>query len=647
MLLEFNLWVVMPLGHITLEFPDGAKKEFRKGTTAQEIAEKIGPRLAKEALSAKLGEKVIELELPIEESGKFRILTWNDLEGKQSLWHSCAHVLAQAVTSMYKDAKNTIGPPVEDGFYQDFFVEKPFTPQDLEKIEKKMLEIIQEKQTIEREVVDKKKALEKFAWNRFKQELIEEFAGAGKTITLYTMGNFIDLCKGGHVSGTEKIAAVKLTKVSSAYWRGDSKRESLQRIYGIGFPKASMLDEYLKQKEEAEKRSHMRLGKELDLFSVQQEAPGTIFFHHNGTVIWNELVKFARQEQALRGYLEVNTPIIMKKELWLKSGHWDHYHENMYFTNIDGEEYAVKPMNCPGHILVYANTRHSYRELPMRISEFGMVHRHELSGVLNGLLRVRKFTQDDAHIFCTPEQIESEIKGVLEIANLYYKTFGFGYRVELSTKPEKAMGNPKTWEIAEAALKKVLTATGMEFKINEGDGAFYGPKIDFHIKDSLGRSWQLGTIQLDFQMPEKFGISYIGADDKEARPVMIHRAIFGSLERFIGILIEHYAGSFPLWLSPVQVKVISVSEKHTEYAQKVHTMLVKSGIRSALDIRPETVGYKVREAQLEKVPYMINVGEKEEQAGTVAIRTRDNKVEFGVKAEAFVEKVLGEIGQRK
>ncbi len=632
---------------ITLEFPDGSRKEFPKGTTALQVAESIGPRLAKEALSAMLGERVIELEMPLEEGGKFRILTWNDLEGKKSLWHTGAHVLAEAVTSMYKGAKNTIGPPLEEGFYQDFFVEKPFTPEDLGKIEKKMMEIVKEKQRIVREVVDKKKAIGEFEWNRFKQELIEEFAGAGKTITLYRQGKFTDLCKGGHVSDTGKIAAIKLLKVSSAYWRADAKRESLQRIYGIAFPKASMLEEWVKQKEEAEKRSHLKLGKELDLFSMQQEAPGTVFFHHNGTVVWNELVKFARGEQAQRGYLEVNTPIIMKKGLWLKSGHWDHYKDNMYFTNIDGEEYAVKPMNCPGHILIYANARHSYRDLPMRISEFGMVHRHELSGVLNGLLRVRKFTQDDAHIFCTPEQIESEIKGVIELADLYYKTFGFEYRIELSTRPEKAMGDPKTWEIAEAALKKVLKATGMEFKINEGDGAFYGPKIDFHIRDSLGRSWQLGTIQLDFQMPEKFGISYIGADDKEARPVMIHRAIFGSMERFIGILIEHYAGVFPLWLSPVQAKVISVSEKSAQYARKIHSMLISAGIRSELDIRPETVGYKVREAQLGKVPFILNVGEKEEQAGTVAVRTRDNKVEFGVKTESFIERVKEHIMGRK
>ncbi len=632
---------------IILEYPDGSKKEFPKGTTAGKIAESIGPRLAKEALSAQLDERTIELEMPIEENGKFRILTWNDPEGKKSLWHTGAHVLAEAVKDVFPQAKPTIGPPIEEGFYYDFFTDMPFTPEDLGKIEKKMLEIVKEKRHIEREVVDRKTALEKFSGNKFKQELINEFSGEGKTITIYRQGKFYDLCRGGHVSNTDKIAAVKLTKVSSAYWRGDSARESLQRIYGIAFPKQSMLDEYLKIKEEAEKRNHMKLGKDLHLFTMQPEAPGTVFFYDKGTAIWNALIAFARGHQAKRNYKEVITPIILKKELWLKSGHWDHYKENMYFTKIDGEDYAVKPMNCPGHVLIYGSQRHSYRDLPIRMAEFGMVHRHELSGVLNGLLRVRKFTQDDTHIFCTPEQIEGEVKDLLEQIDIYYKTFGFEYRIELSTKPAKAMGEPKQWEIAENALKKTLTKLGREFKINEGDGAFYGPKIDFHIKDAIGRSWQLGTVQLDFQMPEKFGISYIDSDDKEKRPVMIHRAIFGSMERFIGILIEHYAGAFPLWLSPVQVKVISVSEKHEEYARGVHAKFIGAGIRSELDIRPETVGFKVREAQMEKVPYIVNAGEKEEAAGSIAVRDRKGTVEFGIKQEDFVKRIFKEILEKK
>ncbi|MCR4369039.1 MAG: threonine--tRNA ligase [archaeon] len=628
------------MAKITLEFPDGSKKEFEKGITAQKIAEGIGPRLAKEALSAQLGEKTIELELPIEEGGKFKINTWEDLEGKKSLWHTGAHVLAEAVRSLYKDARNTIGPPLEEGFYQDFYTPRPFTPDDFEKIEKKMMEIIKSKRKIERSVVDKQTALKKMKDNKFKQELIEEFAGEKKTITLYTQGDFIDLCKGGHVSNTDAIKAVKLLKVSSAYWRGDQKKESLQRIYGIAFPKSGMLDDYLKMKEEAEKRNHLKLGKELNLFSMQQEAPGTVFFHHKGATIWNTLVDFSRKEHTKRGYQEVIAPIILKKEMWLKSGHWNHYKENMYFTKIDKEEYAIKPMNCPGHMLIYKNTRHSYRDLPIRISEFGMVHRHELSGVLNGLLRVRKFTQDDAHIFCTPEQVEEEVAGVMELIDYYYsKVFGFEYKIELSTRPQKAMGSAQLWEKAESTLKRILDKNGKKYKINEGDGAFYGPKIDFHIKDSLGRSWQLGTVQLDFQMPEKFELTYIDKNDKEERPVMLHRVVFGSMERFLAILLEHYAGAFPVWLSPVQCRVISVGEKYNSYAQKVHKQLIEAGVRSELDIRPETVGFKVREAEMQKIPYVLNVGEKEETAGTIAVRDRGGKLAFGVKTGEFAQKI--------
>jgi len=634
-------------GKVVLEYPDGSKKEFAQGITALEIAGQIGPRLAKEALSAKLNERIIELERPIEEGGKFRILTWNDDEGKKSLWHTSSHVMAQAVKSIFPNALPTIGPAIDEGFYYDFYVERPFTPQGLEAIEKKMNEIIKQKSKIVREEIDKKAAMKKFSGNKFKQELIEEFAKGGEKISIYSQGDFSDLCEGGHVENTGKIGAVKLLKVSASYWRGDSRRESLQRIYGIAFPKAAMLEEYLKQKEEAEKRNHMRLGKDLKLFSMQQEAPGTVFFHEKGTAIWNSLIAFAREQQSGRDYKEVMTPLIMKKELWLKSGHWDHYKDNMYFTEIDGEEYAVKPMNCPGHILVYGANRHSYRDLPIRMAEFGTVHRHELSGVLNGLLRVRKFTQDDTHIFCTPEQIESEVKGVLEMADEYYKTFGFEYSIELSTRPENSMGSKEIWGKAETALKNALRAAGRDFSVNEGDGAFYGPKIDFHIRDALGRSWQLGTVQLDFQMPSKFGITYIDSEDRGQTPVMIHRAIFGSLERFIAILIEHYAGAFPLWLAPVQVKVISVSEKYGGYAAKMHAMMSAAGLRSELDARGETVGFKVREAQLEKVPYIINVGEKEEQAGTIAVRDRLGKVSFGLDPKAFITQLQQSIMERK
>jgi threonyl-tRNA synthetase len=632
---------------IILEFPDGTKKEFQKNTTAQQIAESIGTKLAKEALSAKINEKIIEMDTPIQESGKFKILTWQDDEGKKSMWHTASHVLAEAVTELFPEAKPTIGPPIEEGFYYDFHTKEPFTPEDLNKIEKKMQEIIKEKRKIEREETEKNEAIKKFKGNKFKQELIEEFAQQGKKITIYKQGKFYDLCKGGHVTNTEKIGEIKLLKTSSAYWKGDQTKETLQRIYGIAFPKQTMLEEFLKNKEEAEKRNHTKIGKELKIFSMHEEAPGTIFFHNAGTIIWNELVNFAREEQKKRGYIEVITPIIMKKELWLKSGHWDHYKENMYFTKIDNEEYAIKPMNCPGHTLIYSNNRHSYRDLPIRMAEFGIVHRHELSGVLNGMLRVRKFTQDDTHIFCTPEQIEQEVKTLLDMAGQYYKTFGFEYKIELSTKPKKAMGSKEIWEKAENALKKALQEAGKEFKINEGDGAFYGPKIDFHIKDAIGRSWQLGTIQLDFQMPEKFQLTYIDKEGKEQRPVMIHRAIFGSLERFIGILIEHYAGAFPTWLAPTQVKIISVSEKHNAHAEKIWQTMKEKGIRAQLDTENQTVAYKVREAQTQKIPYIITIGEKEEKTNTIAVKDRQGKLEFGIKTEEFIEKIQKTIKEKK
>ncbi|MCR4335720.1 MAG: threonine--tRNA ligase [archaeon] len=573
-------------------------------------------------------------------------IDWNLKEEKEKFWHSSAHIMAAAVIQLFKDAKPTIGPPIDEGFYYDFDVKKPFTPEDFEKIEKKVAELVKKNDKFERQEISKKEALELFKNNKYKTEIIEELP-EGEKISVYRSGDFLDLCRGPHIGYTSAIKAFKILKTSSAYWRGDAKKEALQRIYAISFPKKEMLEEFVKQKEEAEKRNHLKLGKELDLFSMQGEAPGTVFFHAKGTILWNELTDFAREEQRKRNYKEVITPIILKKELWLKSGHWDHYKENMYFTKIDGEEYAIKPMNCPGHTLIYSNKRHSYRDLPIRMGEFGMVHRHELSGVLNGLFRVRKFTQDDTHIFCTPEQIENEIKELLEMIAHYYKTFGFEYKIELSTKPEKAMGSQEVWDKAEKALKNALEATKTEYKLNEGDGAFYGPKIDFHIKDSLGRNWQLGTIQLDFQMPEKFDLKYIDTKDKEARPVMIHRAIFGSMERFIGILIEHYAGFFPLWLAPLQVKIVPVSEKFTDYAKKVNTTFIENGIRSEIDIRTETVSYRVREAQLEKVFYIINVGENEEKAKTIAVRNREGKVEFGIKLDKFVEKMKKEILEKK
>ena len=469
----------------------------------------------------------------------------------------------------------------------------------------------------------------------------------GNKVSMYKQGEFDNLCKGPHVSNTSEIKAFKLTKISGAYWRGDSKNKMLTRIYGIAFQDKKILRQWLNAMEEAEKRNHLKLGKELDLFSMHAEAPGSVFIHPKGMVVWNELVNFWKQEHARAGYSEINTPLILKKELWEKSGHWDHYKENMYFTVVDGEDFAIKPMNCPGGILVYKTKRRSYRELPMRIGELGTVHRHELSGVLNGLFRVRKITQDDAHIYCTEEQVEQEIIGVIDLVDKFYKVFGFTYHAELSTKPAKAIGSKQVWDKAEAALEKALKKKKMDFKINKGDGAFYGPKIDFHLRDSLGRTWQCATIQLDFSMPEKFDLSYIDKDDKAKRPVMIHRVIYGSLERFFGILIEHYGGAFPLWLSPMQVTLLPIADRHLKYAEKVKALFEEKGLRVAVDARSESVSAKVRDAQMQKTPYILVVGDREETEGSVNVRQRNGKVVGTKKAEQFAEELLKEIEGKK
>ncbi|MBI4044893.1 MAG: threonine--tRNA ligase [Candidatus Diapherotrites archaeon] len=627
---------------ITLVFPDGKKKEFRKGATGLEVAASIGERLARDALAVKLGERTIELDAPLEESGNFRILTWNDAEGKKALWHTAAHVLNEAVQEVFPDALPAIGPPIDEGFYFDFDVSHPFTKEDLEKIEKKMIEIISRKEKVHGKKLEKKDAIRLFEKNPYKKELIEEFTGAGKTLTVYFTGKFADLCKGGHVSETGKIKAVKILKTSGAYWRGDQKNKSLQRIYGIAFPEKKMLDEYLEMQKKAAENSHLKLGKELDLFSMHEEAPGTVFFHPKGTVIYNKLMEFLRREQEKRNYLEVITPMIMKKKLWEQSGHFEHYKENMYFVEIDEEDFAVKPMNCPGHILIFGEKRRSYRELPLRIAEFGTVHRHELSGVLNGLFRVRKFTQDDAHIFASHGQLRKELVDVIDLTTTIYNKFGFEYRVELSTRPEKAMGSKEIWENATRALEDALKEKKINYKVNSGDGAFYGPKIDFHITDSLRRNWQVGTIQVDFSMPEKFGIYFINSEDKKETPVIVHRAIYGSLERFIGILVEHFGGSFPTWLAPVQAVLFPVSEKHADYARKIHAQLSKAGIRTELDLSNETVAYKVRNAQLQKTPFILTLGEKEEKNGTIAVRDRFAQVSFNVKLQDFLEQFNGQ-----
>lgn len=632
---------------IILEFPDNKKKDFKKGVTGLEVAKSIGPRLAKDALAVELNGKTIELNEPLEENGKFRVLTWNDLEGKKALWHTASHVLNEAVQELFPNALPTIGPPTDEGFYYDFDVQKTFSQEDLEKIEKKMLEIIQQNKKIAKKMVSKQEALKIFEKNTYKKELINEFAGEGKTLTIYFTGKFADLCKGGHVEDTGKIKALKLLKTSGAYWRGSEKNKMLQRIYGTAFPQQKMLLEYLETKTRAEQNSHLKLGRELDIFSMQREAPGSALFHPNGAMIYNELVNFMRLEQQKRGYEEIIAPIILKKELWEKSGHWDHYKENMYFTEKEKEEFAVKPMNCPGHILYYNSKRHSYRELPLRVAEFGTIHRYELSGVLNGLFRVRKFTQDDAHIFCSKEQLQNEIINVIELIDFVYSVFGFKYSVELSTRPEKFIGTKQAWDNATTALKNALSQKKVQYKINEGDGAFYGPKIDFHIQDSLNRSWQLGTIQVDFSMPQKFESYFINSDDKKETPVMVHRAVLGSLERFIGILIEHFGGNFPLWIAPVQIIVFPVSEKAEDYAKKVHQTLNQNGFKSRLDLRKETVSYKVRDAELQKIPYTITVGEKEKQNNSLAVRNAEGKVEFNVQQTAFLEKLKKEIQTKK
>ncbi len=573
-------------------------------------------------------------------------IDWSKKEEQEQFWHSSAHLMAAAIMELYPDTKTTIGPAIEEGFYYDFDVKTPFTPNDFEKINEKMKELVKKNQRFERKEISKKEALDLFKDNKYKTELINALPENEK-ISIYTTGNFADLCKGPHIDYTSRIKAIKIVKTSSAYWRADAKRESLQRLYGISFPKKELMEEYSTQKEEAEKRNHLKLGKELDLFSMHEESPGCAFFHPKGMVIWNQLMEFWRHEHLKAGYGEVNTPVILKKELWVQSGHWDHYKENMYFTKIDEADYAIKPMNCPGGMLVYKTKRYSYRDFPLRVGEVGTVHRHELSGVLNGLFRVRKFTQDDAHIFCMPEQINSEVQGVINLIDKIYSTFGFSYKMELSTKPEDAMGSQEIWDNAENSLKSALEEKGLEYKINPGDGAFYGPKIDFHIKDSLGRNWQCATIQLDFAMPEKFDLTYIDKEDKQQRPVMLHRVVFGSLERFIGILTEHYAGVFPLWLSPLQVKIIPISEKFKDYAEKLNSELLEANIRSEIDCKTETVSYRIRNAQLEKVPYIINVGEKEEHVNTVAVRDRKGKVEFGIKKEDFVKRLLKEIAEKK
>ena len=546
----------------------------------------------------------------------------------------------EAVKRLFPDVKLAIGPSIESGFYYDFDVEKPFSEEDLLKIENEMKNIIKEDLPIERFELPKKEAIELMSKSNevYKIQLIEELP-EGEVISFYKQGEFTDLCRGPHLPSTGKVKAIKLLSSSGAYWKGDEKNKMLQRIYGISFPKASMLEEYINMIEEAKKRDHKKLGKELELFMIAPEGPGFPFFLPKGMVLRNILEDYWRKIHKEAGYVEIKTPIILNEELWHRSGHWDHYKENMYTTKIDDVDFGVKPMNCPGGMIVYKNGLHSYRELPIRAGELGLVHRHEKSGQLNGLFRVRCFTQDDAHIFCLPSQIEEEIKGVMKLVDEVYSKFGFEYTIELSTRPEDSMGSDELWEMAEKALANVLKDTGKEYELNEGDGAFYGPKIDFHIKDCLGRDWQCGTIQLDFQMPERFDLTYIGEDGEKHRPVMLHRVVFGSIERFIGIITEHFAGAFPVWLAPVQVKILPISDSQKEYAENVVKKLEANGIRVELDARQEKIGYKIREAQLQKVPYMLIIGDKEIEANAIGVRSRKEGEIGQMDVDKFIEKV--------
>lgn len=566
--------------------------------------------------------------------------------------HSTAHVLAGAVLEMFPEAKFAIGPAIENGFYYDFELPRTLIPEDLPILEEKMKALIKANHPFERADISIDEAIEKFQRlsQIYKTKLLEDLKKAGeKKVSLYQCGTFVDLCRGPHLESTGEIdsKAFKLTKISGAYWRGDEKNKMLQRIYGVAFDSKSELQKYLQMMEEAEKRNHVKLGKELRLFSVHPEGPGFPFFHPKGMVIWNQLLGYWREEHEREGYSEISTPIILNKELWEKSGHWDHYKENMYFTKIDGADYAVKPMNCPGGILVYKSDMHSYKELPLKLAEIGLVHRHELSGTLNGLFRVRMFRQDDAHIYCQEDQIKSEIKKLIGLIDRIYKTFGLSYHMELSTRPEKSTGTDQMWETAERSLREALEEIGADYKINPGDGAFYGPKIDFHIKDAIGRTWQCGTIQLDFSMPERFELAYIGEDGKEHRPVMLHRVIYGAVERFMGILIEHYAGAFPLWLSPVQTAIIPISEKFEKYAQKVAEQLKGQKIRTELLAEADSLGKRIRNAEKKKTPYMLIVGEKEEKENSVTVRARGEKEQKTMKISEFLEKVKGEIGERQ
>ncbi|MBS5756044.1 MAG: threonine--tRNA ligase [Veillonella sp.] len=635
------------MADVKIILPDGTAKEYAAGTTLGEAVKKLSNSLAKKVLAANVNGELTDLREELVDGSEVAFLTFEEDGGKHTLRHTASHVMAQAVKRLWPEAKLAIGPAIDKGFYYDIDMEHTLTPEDLTKIEKEMSRIVKENLPITKSVMSRQEAIEFFKSKNedYKVELIEDLP-EDAVISCYAQGDFVDLCAGPHVASTGKVKAFKLQSIAGAYWRGDEKNKMLQRIYGTAFEKKEELDAYLHMLEEAAKRDHRKLGKELGLFVIKEEGPGFPFFLPKGMALRNELENFWREVHHDFEYDEIRTPIILNKHLWETSGHWDHYRENMYTTIIDDEEYAIKPMNCPGGILVYQNEMHSYRDLPLRYAELGLVHRHELSGALHGLFRVRAFTQDDAHVFMLPEQMQSELMKVIELFDRIYSQFGLKYHVELSTKPDNAMGDDAIWEAATEALRNAIEAKGIDYVINPGDGAFYGPKLDYHIEDSLGRTWQCGTIQLDMNLPERFNVEYIGEDGQKHRTIMIHRACFGSMERFIGILTEHYAGAFPTWMAPVQVKVLPISEKHVEYANQLAKQMRHDYVRVEVDDRNEKIGYKIRQAQMEKVPYMLVVGDKEMEDNSVNVRKHGGDELGTVPFDEFFNSIKIEIKER-
>ena len=635
------------MADVKIILPDGSAKEYAAGTTLGEAVKQLSNSLAKKVLAANVNGELTDLREELVDGSEVAFLTFEEDGGKHTLRHTASHILAQAVKRLWPEAKLAIGPAIDKGFYYDIDMEHTLTPEDLGKIEKEMSRIVKENLPITKSVMSRQEAIEFFKSKNedYKVELIEDLP-EDAVISCYAQGDFIDLCAGPHVASTGKVKDFKLQSIAGAYWRGDEKNKMLQRIYGTAFEKKEELDAYLHLLEEAAKRDHRKLGKELGLFVIKEEGPGFPFFLPKGMALRNELENFWREVHHEFDYEEIRTPIILNKQLWETSGHWFHYRENMYTTIIDDEEYAIKPMNCPGGILVYQNEMHSYRDFPLRYAELGLVHRHELSGALHGLFRVRAFTQDDAHVFMLPDQMQSELMKVIELFDRIYSQFGLKYHVELSTKPDNAMGDDAIWEAATEALRNAIEAKGIPYVINPGDGAFYGPKLDYHIEDSLGRTWQCGTIQLDMNLPERFQIEYIGEDGQKHRPIMIHRACFGSMERFIGILTEHYAGAFPTWMAPVQVKILPISEKHVEYAKELAKQMHRDYVRVEVDDRSEKIGYKIRQAQMAKVPYMLVVGDKEVEEGTVNVRKHGGDELGSVPFEEFFNSIKIEIKER-